>query len=48
MRTTPGAREYKRRNGAMYRKAEGETTWTCISTNAYSGVKTVDGKSRMY
>lgn len=32
----------------MYRKAEGETTWTCISTNAYSGVKTVDGKSRMY
>ena len=23
MRTTPGAREYKRRNGAMYRKADG-------------------------
>ena len=24
MRTTPGAREYKRRNGTMYRKANGE------------------------
>lgn len=34
-------------NFKIYRKAEGETTWTCIRTNADTRVKTVDGKSRM-